>query len=259
MITAIADFGGGLKRWRTSCKLALQDIELRYRRSFLGPFWISAALVATVLALAFVFAEVFRTEFVSYVTFIGAGLLAWQLIVALVNEASVSIAEHASLLQNVRLPLAAIAGRIVTRNAIVFLHNLVAMVALLLAFGATLSPIALFAFPGALLILCLGYFLTIALGPICVRFRDIPLVVQSGMQIIFFLTPIFWMPTAVSHRPMFTVANPFFHLIELVRAPLLGAPATELNWWVALWCCAVAAALAIVSVSLTQRRVNLWL
>lgn len=259
MIDAVVDMAVGVGRWRTSYKLALQDIELRYRRSLLGPFWISAALVATVLALAFVFAEVFRTEFVSYVSFIGSGLLAWQFILALVNEGCGSITEHTGFLQNVRLPMTVIAGRIMMRNAIVFAHNLVAMVGLLLVFGSTFSPVALLVFPGALLILCLGYFLGIALGPICARFRDIPLVIQSGMQVIFFLTPIFWMPSTVSHRPMFTAANPFYHLIELVRAPLLGKAPAELNWRVALWCCAAAVVLAVASVSLTRRKISLWL
>jgi ABC-type polysaccharide/polyol phosphate export permease len=249
----------GVSRWRTSYGLALQDIELRYRRSLLGPFWISAALVATVLALAFVFAEVFRTEFVTYVSFIGAGLLAWQLILALVNEGCGSITEHTGFLQNVHMPTTVIAGRIAIRNAIVLAHNLVAMLALLLIFGSTFSLTALLVVPGALVILCFGYFLSIALGPICARFRDIPLVIQSAMQVIFFLTPIFWMPSSVSHRPMFTAANPFYHMIELIRAPLLGELPTELNWRVAMWCCGAAMILAVVSVSLTRRKVNLWL
>lgn len=259
MIGAVVDLAAGLGRWRTSYKLGLQDIELRYKRSLLGPFWISAALVAMVLALAFVFAEVFRTAFVTYISFISAGLLTWYLILALVNEACASVTEHSAFLQNVRLPLTVIAGRVVFRNAIVFVHNLIAIVGLLLIFGAHLTSTALIAIPGALTILLLGYFLVIALGPLCARFRDIPLVIQNVMQVIFFLTPIFWMPNAVSHRPMFAVANPFYHLIELVRAPLLGNEPSLLNWQVALWCCAGAALMAVFSASLARKRLNLWL
>jgi ABC-2 type transport system permease protein/lipopolysaccharide transport system permease protein len=108
-------------------------------------------------------------------------------------------------------------------------------------------------------ILAIGYFLAIVLGPLCARFRDIPLVVQSAMQVTFFLTPIFWMPSAVSHRPMFTHANPFYHLIELVRAPMLGAPASAVNWQVSLWLCAMLALLAVGVVAATRRRLTLWL
>jgi lipopolysaccharide transport system permease protein len=258
MFSAVVDMADGLGRWRTSFKLALQDVELRYRRSLLGPFWISAALIATVLALAYVFAKMFHEEFGAHASFVGAGLLAWYLILGLVNEGSASITEHASLLQNVRMPATTIAGRIVLRNGIVFLHNLTAMVCLLPFLHTPLSTTALMVFPGALVILCFGFFLAMALGPLCARFRDLPLVIQSGMQVIFFLTPIFW-PTAAAGRPILSGGNPFFHLIELVRAPLLGHPATALSWQVALWCCAGAAVLALISVALTRKRVNLWL
>jgi ABC-type polysaccharide/polyol phosphate export permease len=58
---------------------------------------------------------------------------------------------------------------------------------------------------------------------------------------------------------MFTHANPFYHMIELVRAPLLGEPASQLNWLVAAWCCAAAAMLAVLTTSLTRKRLILWL
>ncbi|MBN8605807.1 MAG: ABC transporter permease [Caulobacterales bacterium] len=259
MLSAIGDLGNGVLQWRTSYKLGVQDIDLRYRRSVLGPFWISASLVATVLALAFVFGEVFRQDFVDYVIFLGAGLLAWQLILALVNEGCGSIAEHSAFLQNLRMPLSVIAGRIVFRNAIVFVHNLIAIVGVFFLFGAHLTWTALWVFPAALMILAIGYFLILVLGPICARFRDIPLVVQSAMQVIFFMTPIFWQPSAMAHRPMLTLANPIYHWIELVRAPLLGHEATWLNWQVAFWSCGVACLLAIITLSVTRKRLSLWL
>ncbi len=259
LMEAVEDLAAGLRSWRTSYLLAIQDIQLRYRRSLLGPFWISAALVATVLALAYVLAPVFRADLVSYLSFIGAGLLAWNTILALMNEACASITEHSVFLQNVRMPLTVIAGRIVVRNGIVFAHNSTAIVALLLIFGARFSMISLLAAPGVLIILLVGYFLVMALGPVCARYRDVPLVIQNVMQVIFFLTPIFWMPNGASHRPLFAAANPFYHLIELIRAPLLGNFPTALDWQVASWTCAGVAALAIISVSLTRRRLNLWL
>ncbi|MEZ5960377.1 MAG: ABC transporter permease [Hyphomonadaceae bacterium] len=259
VIGALVDLANGVRRWRTSFDLAVQDIDLRYKRSILGPFWISAALIATVLALAYVFADVFQSDFVTYVSYIGTGLLAWQLIVALVNEGAGSVTDHAGFLKNVPMPLSVIAGHVVWRNAIVFVHNLVAIFVVLLSFGAQFGIQVLLVAPGAAIILTFGYFVALALGPICTRFRDIPLVIQSIMQVLFFLTPIFWMPSAVSHRPMFVAGNPFAHLIALVREPMLGNYPTVLNWQVGLWCCATAAIAALAVVSATRRRITLWL
>ncbi len=268
MFAAIADMAVGIGQWRTSYKLGLQDIELRYKRSLLGPFWISAALVATILALAYVFSGVFpATEFGSYITYIGAGLLTWQFIQSLVTESCNAVTEHTSYLQNVRMPLTTIAGRIAFRNAIVFAHHFVAVIGLLALFalygpstdGLRFEPITLWALPGAGLILLIGYFLVMMLGPICARFRDVPLVISSAMQVLFFLTPIFWIPGASTHDPRFYLANPFYHLIQLVRAPILGEMATPLNWSFSLWVCAVVGVLALLSVTATRKRLALWL
>jgi len=259
VFAAIADMALGIGQWRTSYKLGLQDIELRYKRSLLGPFWISAALVATILALAFVFSGVLHTDFPTYIAYIGAGLLTWQLVQSLVTEACNSVTEHASYLQNVRMPLTTIAGRIVFRNAIVFAHHIVAVIGLLFLFGLQFTPMIVWALPGAGLILMLGYFLVMMVGPICTRFRDVPLVISSVMQVMFFLTPIFWKPAESSHDPTFILANPFYHLVELVRAPILGEMATPLNWTFSLWCCAVVGVLAVVSVATTRKRLALWL
>lgn len=251
--------GRGVVRWRTSYKLGAQDIGLRYQRSVLGPFWISASLLATVLALAYVFSAVFRQELSEYIAFLAAGLLAWQLMQTLVTESCSAVMEHSAYLQNVRMPLTVIAGRVVFRNAVIFAHNLVAILALLLLFGAHFTPVAWLAAPGVGLILLFGYFLVPVMGPLCARFRDVPQAVQSIMQVIFFLTPIFWMPSAVEDRPMFTHANPFYHFVELVRAPLLGEYPDPINWHVALWSCAGAAVAAVISTAMTRKRLNLWL
>lgn len=259
MFAAIADMAVGIGQWRTSLELGLQDIELRYKRSLLGPFWISAALVATILALAFVFSGVFRTQFVTYVAYIGAGLLGWQLILALVSDACGSVPEHSAYLQNVRMPMTVIAGRIAIRNAIVFAHHVVAVIGLLFLFGVQFTPTIIWVLPGAGLMLLFGYLLVMMLGPICARFRDVPLVIQSIMQVMFFLTPIFWMPDESSHHPGFIYSNPFYHMIQLVRAPLLGEMATPLNWQFSLWVCAGVGVLALLSVAFTRKRLALWL
>lgn len=259
MFATVADMAQGVGQWRTSYKLGLQDIELRYKRSLLGPFWISAALVCTILALAYVFSGVFHADFLTYITFIGAGLLTWQLVLSLVTEACTAVTEHAAYLQNVRLPLTVIAGRIAFRNAIVFAHNFIAVVGLFLIFGQHLAPTIIYALPGAALTLLFGYLLCMMLGPICARFRDVPMVIGSAMQVIFFLTPIFWMPEGNTNHPAFITANPFYHFIELVRKPMLGSMPTDLDWQVSLISCAVVGVLAIVSVALTRRRLALWL
>src|SRR5262249_27804557 len=62
------------------------------------------------------------------------------------------------------------------------------------------------------------------------RYRDIPQVISNLIQVVFFVTPIFWSPSVMSHRPAFVELNPFYHLLAVVRDPLLGASPPVHSW-----------------------------
>lgn len=256
---ALIDLAGGVRQWRTSYTMGLQDIGLRYKRSLLGPFWISASLVVTILALSYLFSGIFGQDFLEYSIWLGSGLVVWTLLSTLVNESCSAFVEHSFYLQNVPIPLSMVATRVAIRNGVVFFHNFVAVLVVLALLGARFQPVALMIFPGALLVLFFGFCTTLAVGPVCVRFRDIPQIVSSLVQITFFLTPIIWEPKQAVHRPMFMDINPFYHMIQLVRAPMLGELPTQLDWTYSLGTCGAAAVVALISVSLTRKRVVLWL
>ena len=256
---AADDLRRGLTHWRVWWILGLQDIDLRYRRSFLGPFWISASLVFLMLTLGYIYGPIQGASFVTYVHFLGAGLLAWNLISGLINEGAGGVLEHEAYLHNVPLPLSAIAFRIVLRNALIFLHNLIAVIVTLLFFGIRFSPIAALSLIGLALILVFGFCASIALGPFSTRYRDVRQVIASVLQVAFFLTPIIWIPVEGLHRPEIADFNPFYHMVETVRAPLRGAAPTAVNWMVAGATCAITGLAALVSLAVTRHRVALWL
>jgi ABC-type polysaccharide/polyol phosphate export permease len=54
-------------------------------------------------------------------------------------------------------------------------------------------------------------------------------------------------------------ANPFYHLIEIFRGPLMSEPVSLTSWSVSLMILAAAALTAVVSLSFTRRQVYLWL
>ncbi|HVY86870.1 MAG TPA: ABC transporter permease [Caulobacterales bacterium] len=261
-LDAVVDLVRGVRNWRTSYAMGLLDIELRYKRSLLGPFWISASLVVSILALSYLFGGIFgqsASDYSDYTIWLGSGLVVWTLISALLMEGCNAFVEHGPYLQNVPLPLSVIALRVAIRNGIIFLHNFVAVAIVLVLFGARFHPSALLVFPSLALILAFGFCVALALGPLCARFRDVPQVVSSGIQVLFFMTPIIWRPEQAHHRPMLTAANPFYHMIELIREPMRGQFATPLNWQVSLGTLVVAALFAVISLSLSRKRVALWL
>lgn len=239
--------------------MADQDIKMRYKRSMLGPFWISIAMATTVVTIGFLYAEVFNQPYKEFLIWFGSGLLAWGLVSGVMLEACTTVTENDSVLRSVNMPIPMLSARMVYRNFVVFLHNALVIGLLLVLFGLRFNQETLLVIPGLILIVLLGLFLGVALGPISARFRDLAQLIASLVQVMFFVTPVFWIPSASLSRPIVVEGNPFYHLVQLVRAPLLGSETTLANWQVSLATVAVAAILALVSLVVSRKSVYLWL
>jgi len=100
----------------------------------------------------------------------------------------------------------------------------------------------------------------LVLSVICARYRDLTNLIYAVMGVLFFLTPVIWVPEmATGSREWVLFLNPFFHFMELFRDPLVNQPIDVLNWIVAF---AIGIAAWIVSYVLFNsygRRVLIWL
>jgi lipopolysaccharide transport system permease protein len=254
-----ADLGATFSRWRTWALMAGQDITMRYRRSVLGPFWISISMAALVLGIGLLYSQVMHQPFKEYLYYLASGFLVWNFMAALLNEGCNIVVEAESHLRSVPIPTPVLAARMVYRNLVIFLHNALVIGVMVLLFGKTLTPSAALAPVGVLVILLIGYFGAIALGPICARFRDIAQVIANVLQVAFFLSPIIWGMSGSDARSIVKDANPFYHLLEIVRAPLLGEWPTPVNWIVSIVILAFAFVAALATLAATRRRIYLWL
>ena len=105
---------------------------------------------------------------------------------------------------------------------IIFAHNAVIYLGVLVYFQLWPGPAVLYVIPGVLIVTLNGALTSSYLGIVSTRFRDIPQIVASVLQIIFFITPILWKPELLETHSFLLTWNPFFHMIEIIRAPLLG-------------------------------------
>jgi ABC-type polysaccharide/polyol phosphate export permease len=96
------------------------------------------------------------------------------------------------------------------------------------------------------------------LGLLCARFRDVPQLVANLVQVVFFVTPIMWSAEQLSDRVVFADINPFYHLIAIVRAPLLGQAPTATNWLVSLGVTVAGSALAFALFARYRWRIAYW-
>lgn len=222
---AITDFHSGFKNWRVWCLLAHQDIKLRYRRSMLGPFWLTISMAITVYTMGFLYGYLFKMDLQHYYPFLAAGMLSWALISGIVLDATESFAASESLMKKIKLPYTLYVHRVVWRNIIIFFHNIVVIIPIVIIFHqvAKINFNILMLIPGLLLIYLNGLLYGVVLAMIGSRYRDISQIIKSLVQVVFFVTPIMWDPKILPAKYHFIfLLNPFYSFIELIRSPLLG-------------------------------------
>src|SRR5438132_1419313 len=122
----------------------------------------------------------------------------------------------------VPMPFSIQAYRNVCRNFIVLAHNLVIVPIGLVVFAVPLDWYVLEVIPGFVLLAINGLWISILLGLVSTRFRDVPPIVASFLQVLFFMTPIIWPAEMLGRWQAFATYNPLFAAIDVVRAPLLG-------------------------------------
>lgn len=259
---AVQDILHGLTAYHVWSLLGWQDIRQRYRRSVLGPFWLTVSTGITVAMFGLLYGTLFRTDIKGYVPFLAVGMVLWGLISTILNEACLVFTSSEQIIKQVRAPLTLHVCRMVWRNLIVFAHNAVILV---IVYVVTWNGLhwQLLLIPAALLVYALnGVSAGLIIGVLCTRFRDIAPIILNFVQIAFFATPIMWTPSLLKPHGLMWVAqlNPLEHYLEILRDPLLGMAQVPVFSWAVVAICTVIGLIAAIAVLARYRhRVPYWL
>ncbi|HEY4253841.1 MAG TPA: ABC transporter permease, partial [Roseomonas sp.] len=191
---ALADLLEGLARWRLAWALARNDIRHRYRGSVLGPLWITLSLAVMLLAMGLLYANLFKMELHNYMPWLAVSLIVWGLISQVMLEACTCFTAAEGVVHRFPLPYTLYALRSVMRNMLIAAHHLPLIAAVMLVFGIAPSWSILLLPLGVLLFTVNAVAVSVLLGMICARFRDVAPIMGSVIQIVFFVTPIIWKP-----------------------------------------------------------------
>jgi ABC-type polysaccharide/polyol phosphate export permease len=257
-VQAWRDLVEGLKRHWIWTALALQDMKIRYRGSLLGPFWVTISTLVMVVAMGFIYSHLFHTTSITYMPYLGLGLIVWQLISSLITEGCQTFLMAEAIIQQVPVPFSIHAYRVVCRNFIVFAHNLAIVPLGWIAFRISLDWHLIEAAAGCFVLAVNGVWITLFLGIFSTRFRDIAPIVASFLQVTFFLTPIFWPIESLGiYRPI-AEFNPLFCAIDVIRAPLMGLPVEPYSWPVLAAATVVGLGVTFVFFARFRSRIAYW-
>lgn len=255
----VADLAAGMNRSWIWSRLAYQDIKERYRGSVLGPFWVTLTNLIMVASMGGIYAELFHQDLHTYVPYILTGILIWQFISGIINEGCFTFTNAQDVIQQVPMPFSVQAYRVIYRNIIILLHNAIILPFGLLLFRVPVDWHLIEIIPAFTILSINGLWMAILLGAISARFRDIPPIIGNIVQVLFFLTPIFWPIDSVQNLKHILVLNPFFAWIDTARAPLLGLPPEPTSWPILLICTAVGCSITFVFFVRFRERIAYWL
>lgn len=255
----VRDLAAGLRAWEFWTAMGLQGVRRGYRRSVLGPFWLTLSLVVTVAALSLLYGALLGVPLERYAPHLALGFIAWQFIAGVIGGSCTVFVRHRAWITAARRPLSLFVFADVWSNLLEMAHNAPVYLGVAVLFGVWAGPAGLQVIPGLALVLLNAVWVGLALGTVCARFRDVPPIVASVMRIAFFLTPVIWLPEMLGPRARLALYNPFTAFVELIRAPLLGQTVPARVWLAALAVTAAGWALAWAVFGRYRGRVPYWL
>jgi ABC-2 type transport system permease protein len=234
MRRALGDLWMGLVDFRRWGALAWSDMRRQYRRSTFGPFWITLSMAVFICLLGLLYSGLFNRPVEIFIPHLTAGIILYRVISGTLEEGSRCFINAEGVIKQMAAPLSIHAYRVVASQMLTLAHHSIVFAAVALTFRIMPTTQWLYAGAGLLLFILTGVWVCLLAGLASVRFRDIPQMLQSVTLVIFFLTPVIWMADSMPRRALFLQLNPFYHYIELVRAPLLNQAIDPRHWLFAI-------------------------
>ncbi len=261
-------FGPGLndvlasfKNSRLPIYLAYSDIRQRYRRSSLGPFWITISMGVTIACIGIIFGNILKQPMSEFLPFLSVGLILWSFIATVLTEATTVFPAAEGIIRQLPIPLFSHIFRMIMRNIYILGHNILVLPVVYLCVGKHISLQSLFFIPGFIILVVNLAWMSLIISIFCARFRDLTQIIASILQIFFYITPIIWMPSLLPSRTSLMVLepNPFYHLLCITRDPLLSIQPSFGNWMVSMGMALLGMTISLVFFNIYRRRIAYWI
>ena len=215
---ALSDLGRGFSRheiWRT---MALQKIIFSFRKTWIGPFWMVIETVALIVSVVVLKSMLIRERTEDVTTHLVTGIVLYQIISSYFFGTSSVYLQGKALLHTKGQPTSLPIFIYLARNTISSAYVVFAF----LCYIAYIRPDTLPAVTAALLaswllFIVIGVGSSMVFAPLSARFGDFDAAIGAISRFIFFVTPVFWIPSPTVQEQFWVKYNPLYHLIDFTR------------------------------------------
>jgi lipopolysaccharide transport system permease protein len=244
--------------------LVRNDLNNRYKRSFLGIGWSLLKPLSMTLVFCVVFANLFRVPVADYAPFLLIGMTMWQFLTECLIHGVHSFARGSPYIRQQSVPLAIFPLRVMLGSGIHALIALGVSLFVTLFFQGYLNPVGLlYLVPALVLLVVLGWAAAVLTGIMYTYFPDTSQILEIVLQILFYATPIMYRPELFSGRTKFAALlqwNPLTSVLALIRTPILeGTMPAFHQIAIAVTFVAIMTALAVLVLRKLERTLILWI
>jgi len=239
---------------------AWMDIKARYKRSVLGPYWLTIGTLTFVAGYSILAGLLFQRPLEEFLGYIAASVITWQFIAMNLTEGSKIFVANSAEIQSVRTNLINLPVRLLLRSLIALLHS-VPVVMVVVFFTDSINFNTLMVIPGIMILSLSLLPLAAALGTLAARYRDIEQLVGMLIQFSFYMTPILWKVELLGDGAgrFIALGNPFYYALTIVRSPLLGLPVPKEIWLAAIGCMVIANLVGYGIFAKFRQRLPFWI
>ena len=225
------DLVDGARAWRIWGVFPLIAVGTSFRRTIVGPYMMLLKRGFNLIVIGLLFGKLLDLRSGRYLPHLVVGVVVWTLISSMLRTGCSAFTGSRNVIHATTLPLSVHVYEKVWQALIHFLFHVALVVSILgLFFGVWPDLKALIAVPGLVLVYLNGLWAGLLLGSVYPSFRPLGSVVRRGMRLALLATPIIWMPHQFPNRLDLIQLNPLFHVVELVRGPLLGKLPALASW-----------------------------
>jgi ABC-type polysaccharide/polyol phosphate export permease len=255
---AFIDLTGGLAKWNIWVRLSWFAVREKYRRSVLGPFWITLSTAVMVLTFGILYGKLLGENLSEHLPYVACGIVMWLFYSESLVQGCHIFITNGKMIQQLPLPLSVHLYHFISKELIMLAHNFLIILFIFLFYLKGVGFYAIFSLIGLLLIMLNALSIALIFGVISVRFRDFPLIIQSIMRPMMFLTPVIWNTKSFPERSYFIDWNPFYHIVEIFRQPLLGNMPSANSWVIVLLITSISCVMAFALFARYRHRIAYW-
>ena len=224
-----------LRNWRVWWHLGMADVRNKFAKSVVGPTWILLNLALWVGGIGLIYGTLFNQKLETYLPFLAIGYVVWVYLTQTITDGGNAFVFAEGYIKQFTYPKQIYILRVLVNASVPLLIGIGIFFVVMMIMGRSLGVGMWWALPGLGLLLIATYLHATIMAYASARFRDLPHGMTALLQVLFFVTPVFFTIGTLKDRGLDFIYkyNPLYYLIEVVRHPLTELEAAPIEVYIA--------------------------